>query len=660
VLKRTLPVLALGAVAATGSIFLTQSASAGTIARPAPAIGLVRGVATDSRHQHVFVGDSYGQITVTDFTGQVVTQLAAYGPLGGLAVSADESRVYAAVPSSDEIVAIDTSTLTQVAAYPLGDGIAPAQVSQSGNTLWFGYAGDSTGLGSVDLLGTDHTVTTWPQPETQDSSAAPLVAVSPTDPDLLATAVPGAPSVVRLFDVSTGAPVQKASHTTPGRVTDLAFSPDGGRLLDDGGNQAAEELRTTDLSMIEEYPAGVLAHGVAVAGDGTVAVGTSFDGNESSTGPDVRLYKPGSTTPTKTLTLDKLRNPFNGDTVSYLTFEPGSDRVIVLAHAIDDTTSFQLLNDERAKAATTISIKTSSPSIGRNEPFMISGVVTERTNGVTKPAAGARVEIDQTGPDGDTFIWNFETTGPDGTYQSGDLIDGFGKYLFTAKVMEDLTRFPASASTAVDTRHPTTLTIDHNNATYGYGATVLFTARLGTTAFSRTVALWADPAGTDQANRLVGSAEADVKGNVTGTLKLTRNTTVTAIFAGDAQTQPLTVKSTVLVHASVSSALSGQYKTKNSVAYFHQKKNPSITTTMNAFPKRKQYLTVEYYSGGKWHLVKSGYYTLTSAGKSSVTFSSARKLDVKYRVRAAYVAGKSGDSGNVTTYGAYRYFSFTK
>jgi hypothetical protein len=50
---------------------------------------------------------------------------------------------------------------------------------------------------------------------------------------------------------------------------------------------------------------------------------------------------------------------------------------------------------------------------------------------------------------------------------------------------------------------------------------------------------------------------------------------------------------------------------------------------------------------------------LNSAGKSYVTFTSARKLNVKYRVRAAYTMGGSGDSANLSAYSTDKYFIFT-
>jgi hypothetical protein len=51
---------------------------------------------------------------------------------------------------------------------------------------------------------------------------------------------------------------------------------------------------------------------------------------------------------------------------------------------------------------------------------------------------------------------------------------------------------------------------------------------------------------------------------------------------------------------------------------------------------------------------------LTTAGKSAYTLTGTHSTGVKYRVRAAYLSGTSGDNLNYTTYGPYRYFTFTK
>lgn len=75
---------------------------------------------------------------------------------------------------------------------------------------------------------------------------------------------------------------------------------------------------------------------------------------------------------------------------------------------------------------------------------------------------------------------------------------------------------------------------------------------------------------------------------------------------------------------------------------------------------RKQRLQFEYYSGGKWRTWKGYTLPLNSAGKSVYKLTGTHKTGVKYRVRTAYIPGTSGDSLNHTTYGAYRYFTFTK
>jgi hypothetical protein len=88
--------------------------------------------------------------------------------------------------------------------------------------------------------------------------------------------------------------------------------------------------------------------------------------------------------------------------------------------------------------------------------------------------------------------------------------------------------------------------------------------------------------------------------------------------------------------------------------------NPVFTTTMTAASNRKQRLVFETYSAGKWHTWKTLTLRLSSSGKSAYTLTGSHKTGVKYRVRAAYLTGTSGDSLNYTTYGSYRCFTFAK
>ena len=69
------------------------------------------------------------------------------------------------------------------------------------------------------------------------------------------------------------------------------------------------------------------------------------------------------------------------------------------------------------------------------------------------------------------------------------------------------------------------------------------TAHLGKTYNSRYVSIYAQPAGG--AKKLVKTAKVNSQGNLAISYKVTRNTTFTAVFAGDAHYAPVTAKATV-------------------------------------------------------------------------------------------------------------------
>lgn len=207
------------------------------------------------------------------------------------------------------------------------------------------------------------------------------------------------------------------------------------------------------------------------------------------------------------------------------------------------------------------------------------------------------------------------------------------------------------------------LTLNRNGSVYAYGATTTFTARLGATDTNRTVEIWADPAGPE-ANRLLKKGTVNSAGDLTASFKLTRNTTVTAKFTGDAKYSARTVTSKVFTRVAVKTAISKHYKTgtigSKRYYYFHKKTTPKFTTTMTAYPGRKQRLVVERYSNGKWRSWNAKYVALNSSGVSTAKFSGSHPLNVRFRVRAAYLMGGSGDSANYTTYGEWKYFTFRK
>jgi hypothetical protein len=88
-----------------------------------------------------------------------------------------------------------------------------------------------------------------------------------------------------------------------------------------------------------------------------------------------------------------------------------------------------------------------------------------------------------------------------------------------------------------------TLRLTASAASVTSGTTVQVTVRLGKTYNSRVVSLYAQPA--SGAKKLIKSGKVNSQGILTVSYKVTKNTTFTAVFAGDAHYAPATAKATV-------------------------------------------------------------------------------------------------------------------
>ncbi|MBG0560834.1 hypothetical protein [Actinoplanes aureus] len=207
------------------------------------------------------------------------------------------------------------------------------------------------------------------------------------------------------------------------------------------------------------------------------------------------------------------------------------------------------------------------------------------------------------------------------------------------------------------------LTLTGNGSVHAYRGTASVIAHLGAGGTNRTVEIWADPFGPE-VNRLVKKGTVDSRGNLVASFKLIRNTTFTARFTGDAEFAARSVTSTVYTKVTVNTTVAKHYKTgkigSRKYFYFHKTATPKFTTTMTAFPGRKQRLVVEYYAKGKWRAWSMKDAALSSSGVSTVKFSGKHPLDVRFRVRASYIKGITGDSVNWTMHGTWQYFTFRK
>ncbi|MGY5008034.1 Ig-like domain repeat protein [Streptomyces sp. 900105755] len=614
-------------------------------------------IVVDGTHQQVFISDPVnGKIVVTDYSGNVLKQLTTnLSGVHGLELSADSGTLYAAVQDMDAIAVIDTATDTETTRYAVGD--KPLSVALADGKLWFGYGGDTAGnIGSVDLTG-DHAVTL-----DQDRSwyQAPLVDAAPGSDVLVAGAVDQSPVELASYDVSSGTAAKLASTREAGsNLGDLQVTPDGKDVVVASGAPYYHQIfKTSDLNEDGKYTSINYPNAVAIAPDGTVA-----GGSDASDDPDVYIFRPGSSEAVRSYEFPRTGASSGSDLMADagLAWAPDSSRLFAVSYNSEGVYSLREY-DTPGKAASTLTVNAPA-SATRAKQLTVTGTLSS----TTAFPAGTQVSVTRTdldSPNGKTLP--AVTVRADGTFSFTDTPPAGGKVTYKVGYAGDAEHTAAAAKDTVDvSRAKPTLTVDNNGKVYAYGKDVKFTAHLGTTYKNRTVELWADPAGSDKPNKLVKSGKVDSHGNLSVVLGLKRDTKVTAKFAGDARWQPRSVSSTVGAKVSVSMAVSRQYKSKKAWGqtyyYFHKTRNPLFTTKMPYYGGRAQRFDFQVYYQGKWYADTSKYFALATSGVSQVEFTGNHKEDVgwRFRVRSDYIDGASGDTVNSTTYGAWKYFTFT-
>ena len=260
-------------------------------------------IVADSAHHQVFVsGAGSDPVVVADFAGRQVGSLSALNGATALALSQNEGILYAAIGGTDEIAAVNTSTLQEVAVYFTGTGYNPLHLAVVGHDIWFSYgSAGNAGIGVLDPA--DLTVGT-----TRESAFyyAPLLAASPSAPNTLVAGNGGIdPSVVESFAVSSGAPVPIAS-SDPWSQSDgcenlgqLAITADGADVVTAcGWPYHGSELTLSGMTEDATYQTGPYPESVAIApANGTIALGVD------ATNPTVDLFQPGTQNPTGTYQL---------------------------------------------------------------------------------------------------------------------------------------------------------------------------------------------------------------------------------------------------------------------------------------------------------------------------------------------------------------------
>ncbi|TDO38903.1 hypothetical protein C8E87_2570 [Paractinoplanes brasiliensis] len=586
----------------------------------------------------IFISDPVGgKLITTDYAGVVKKTTINLPGIAGLAFDADGGEVYAARPDAKEI-SVFKKDGSPTQNFTASGNAKPVSLAVAGGRVWFGEA--DGGIGRLDPGGDEPDLT--PDVVTTGLDATPVLI---GEGDLLAAADPSAtPGAVAVVNVAAGTPAVVSAPVGAGQAKALAFSPDGDRLLVAGSEGLARALKPADVSTLQNYTAAADNNAVAVGSTGAVAVGTS---------KAVSVFAPGSATATKQFTVKTPGVLQPGS----LAWEPGGPRLFGVSGEAGRF-DLQIFGDP-AKLVTKVTLTAPAKlELGRTAtlagsfaapiPAGLPVVITR------KDAAGSRRVSPNVVP-------------ANGQFTITDKPARSGTVTYTVAFAGNADYSPATVtkSFAVGTTKPTTLALARGGSgVLAYGKTVSLTARLGSTHSNRVVEIWADPFGGDQVNRLVRRATANKQGVVTATFKVTRNTTFSAVFAGDAFTPARTVKTTVPVRTSVTTSISRSYKVAKigGVSYHHLRKtvDPYITTKSPAVPGRSVYLQLEYFNGQKWKVWQAGYFGINEYGNLYNELSGTHTAGVRYRIRAIYLYAKSGDTFNATTYGNYQYFTFTK
>lgn len=249
----------------------------------------------------------------------------------------------------------------------------------------------------------------------------------------------------------------------------------------------------------------------------------------------------------------------------------------------------------------------------------------------------------------------------DGSFAFSDTPQIGGANTYKVTYGGDVSHQPGSTGATVQvSRTATSLTIATDHATYAYGQTAKITAHLGTTYNKRTVAIYAQPFGGTSV--LVKSGTVDSNGNLAGSYKLARNTTFSAVFAGDYRYAPKTVARSVQTQVRISETLSGYYtsthygSTLYRVYHHTAKEQLDVTVTPNKAGQCILFRVQRYYSGA-WHTqTTTPCAALSSAGAGRHKMSLTNSVGSKFRIAAEYVHS-SRDTTNPSTWGAWQYFT---
>ena len=223
---------------------------------------------------------------------------------------------------------------------------------------------------------------------------------------------------------------------------------------------------------------------------------------------------------------------------------------------------------------------------------------------------------------------------------------------------------PAVPGKTIAKRVKPGLSISSRVSVYPYATSVALTITLhGKLAHGR-VAVYATP--DDVARRLLGTGTVNSKGQLRVTYRLYKNTTFTAVFAGDARDLPAKTARTLYAAAHVVTAITGYYKKLRisgltyDVYHDHGTLTLHSTVTPNKHGECLEPETEQFDPGVGWDAdTKYGCDKLDSHSHDSAPFSLVQAVGDKYRIRADFLHSDR-DAANLSADSGWLYFDVVK
>lgn len=610
----------------------------------------------DPAHGHVFVSGG-GGIAVRDLDGGPVTSIPEQTSASKMVLSDDRTRLYAALPDAGAIVAIDTTSLMEVARYDVGTTTCPSSVAVTPGRVWFGYETRSYGgcpghnntgnLGVIDVSSAPAAVSLGQLPG--HFYGAPLLLGAPVLAGRLLAAEPDTSSGhVELLDVSGDTPTLVTSRNLSSIIQDWGLGPDASHVFV-AANPHYTVLRTSDLTIQTTYGAGVWdPNAVAGTADGLFAAGQG-EGHED--GPDIRIYEAAGAE-VRPYEMGGCCESGKSGTLAPGGLAFGADRSRLFAVTTDymgEAVALRVLRDVGRYPSRITLGKPSGAVI--NKAFAISGSLSSSLS--IPPGATVTVQRDSTY--GKVSLPS-RTVAADGSFALTDTVSKRGTYGYTVAWAGDDSHAGTATRVAFFVKGlATTVTITTSAGPYSYGARPVVVAHLGASR-SRTVSLYATP--YEMSRRLIKTGTVDARGNLSVPYTMSRRTVFTVVFKGDDTYEPRSYAKTLTSRARLLASLAGGYATSGGYRLFHDEVDPRVPVSVSPNNvHRCVSFVAQHYASGSWRTVATQpCLELEYDSTTLAVFSGPSPVGGRYRIRPTF----NGSTSNVKTVGRWLYLQFTR